>query len=287
MKLRSLLLLVLLIVLGLYAFNLHRGAGSDAAPAPAASTAATLPAAPRTTAFRTAQIDDAAGILAPFGSKLDAMTTGLRDDVGIDVRIVTTTAATASIEEQADRIFRESGIGAAAPTGGILVLLNPGLGRARIEVGYSLEGGLTDLQMGRIARDQLSPYVSYGVAGMAVMDVLHQLRDLVYLAAARGDITLGEQYSSRPAYQEFRGFLSGGAGAQTKLSQLPVDADLKQRVEGNRRVRYAPASTPAGSVQALRTSAGVDALRHRGPRRPCGGDQPEARERFRAHSAAP
>ena len=38
-----------------------------------------------------------------------------------------------------------------------LPLLAAALGAARIEVGYSLEGGLTDLHMGRIARYQLAP----------------------------------------------------------------------------------------------------------------------------------
>ena len=38
--------------------------------------------------------------------------------------------------------------------------------------------------MGRIARDQLAPYVSYASAGMAAMDVLHYLREQSYLAAA-------------------------------------------------------------------------------------------------------
>jgi hypothetical protein len=72
----------------------------------------------------------------------------------------------------------------------LLVILDPKLGAARIEVGYSLEGVMTDLHMSRVARDQLAPYVSYGSAGMAVMDVLHYLRDYALLAAVRGDIQL-------------------------------------------------------------------------------------------------
>src|SRR6185436_13275567 len=100
-----------------------------------------------------------------------------------------------------ERVFRERKIGATAPTGGLLVLLNPSTHQARIEVGYSLEGGLTDLHMGRIARDQLAPYVSYASAGMAVMDVLHYLRDQVYLSASMGDSRLGEEFRRRPAFE--------------------------------------------------------------------------------------
>ncbi len=87
--------------------------------------------------------------------------------------------------------------------------------QARIEAGYSLEGGLTDLHMGRIARDQLAPYVSYASAGMAAMDVLHYLRDQAYLAAALGNITLGEEFRTRPAFADYERFVSGGAGAKT------------------------------------------------------------------------
>ncbi len=144
-----------------------------------------------------ARVDDAARILAPFGARLGRMADDFTQDLGIDVHVVTQDVSGSTIEEQSEQVFRERKIGMNAPTGGVLILLNPALRAARIEVGYSLEGGLTDLHMGRIARDQLAPYVSYASAGMAVMDVLHHLRDQVYLSAARGNIELGEEYRRR------------------------------------------------------------------------------------------
>jgi tetratricopeptide (TPR) repeat protein len=177
------------------------------------------------------------------------------EDLGIDVRVVTLKKQ-GSIERQSERAFRKRKIGATAPTGGILVLLNPVTQQARIEVSYSLEGGLTDLQMGRIARDQLAPYVSYASAGMAVMDVLHYLRDQVYLSASMGDIRLGEEFRRRPAFEAYERFVSGGAGAKTALSAIPMDADLKRRVPHDQRVRYSPSATIQESVAAyLRASA--------------------------------
>ena len=156
------------------------------------------------------------------------------------------------IEEQSERLFGERDIGRQAPTGGILVLLNPATGQARIEAGYSLEGGLTDLHMSRIARDQLAPYVSYASAGMAAMDVLHYLRDQVYLAAVLGNIELGAEFRRRAAFAPFQRYLSGGAGAKAALSAVPMDADLKRLTPPEMRERYAPSADMKDTVAAFR-----------------------------------
>lgn len=222
------------------------GAADEEADAPAHSAAP----APHP------RVDDQARILTPFGPRLARMTDLFFEDLGVDVHVVTATDSRSSLESQADRLFQERRVGGAAPTGGLLVILNPALASARIEVGYSLEVALTDLHMGRIARDQLAPYVSYASAGMAAMDVLHYLRDQVYLAAALGDLDLDERFRSKPAYLEYRRFASGGAGARTALSGVPIDADLKRAVPADRRARYAPSAQAEGSVAAfLRATA--------------------------------
>jgi tetratricopeptide (TPR) repeat protein len=197
------------------------------------------------------RMEDAADILTPFGPRLGRMADAFHEDFGIDLHVVTTSEAGTSIEWQAERIFRERKIGATAPTGGLLVLLNPAIRAARIEVGYSLEGGLTDLHMGRIARDQLAPYASYTIAGMAVMDVLHYLRDHVYVAAARGNVQLGEEYRRTKGFAQAVRFVSGGAGAKTVMPDLPMDSDLKRVVPSERRARYAPSARIEESVEAF------------------------------------
>jgi hypothetical protein len=213
----------------------------DTAPAHTADVA--VPAHPR--------IDDAARILAPFGPRLGRMTDDFMVDAGVDVHVVTTNEG-GTIEQHSERLFRERNVGRGAPTGGILVLMNTATRQARIEVGYSLEGGLTDLHMSRIARDQLAPYVSYASAGMAAMDVLHYLRDQVYLAAAVGNIELGAEFRRRAAFAPYERYLSGGAGAKTALSAVPADADLKRPLPPERRARYAPSDDPRDSVAAFR-----------------------------------
>ena len=250
MNRRTLLLLALLAVVaaaGAWYWQQRETLGPSVRPASAAVRISAQPG--------NARISDAAGILAPFGPRLGRMSDDFDSDLGIDVHIVTI-AEPGSIDTQSERIFRERGIGTRAATGGLLVLLNATTRQARIEVGYTLEGGLTDLHMGRIARDQLAPYVSYASAGMAAMDVLHYLRDQAYLAAALGNITLGEAYRARPAYGDYERFVSGGAGAKTALADIPMDADLKRAVPPERRARYAPSADVEQSVAAfLRATA--------------------------------
>jgi len=202
------------------------------------------------------RVHDDLHLLEPFVTKLGGMTEGFNKDLGVDVHIVTSNDTREPIEQQADRLFAQFSVGRNARTGGLLVLLNPALKRARIEVGYTLEGGLTDLHMSRIARDQLAPYFSYGVAGMAVMDVLHYLRDQVYVAGLRGDIALDDNIKSSSEYASYAKYLSGGAGAQVKLSSFPADFNFKQIVPADARSRYLPSMHVQESVEAfLRATA--------------------------------
>ena len=197
------------------------------------------------------RIDDAADILAPFVPRLGRMVDAFSTDLGMDVQVVSSSDGSTPIETQADQTFAQRGIGRDAPTGGLLIILDPKLQSARIEVGYALEGVMTDLQMGRLARDQLAPYVAYGAAGMAVMDVLQYLREQALLAAAAGNLEIPDKARELPEYLEYKQYLSGGAGARTALSSLPADADLKKPIAADDRARYAPADTPEESVAAL------------------------------------
>jgi len=205
--------------------------------------------------FTHARVDDAANILVPFGPRIGRMADALGTDLGIDVHVVTSVDGRTPIETQATRTFEQRQVARKAPTGGLLVILDPKLGSARIEVGYSLEGVLTDLHMSRVARDQLAPYVSYGSAGMAVMDVMHYLRDYALIAAVRGELKLPEDLKKTPDYLRYKQYLSGGAGARTALSRLPADGDFKKPVRPDKRALYAPGKTPQDSVAAfLRTT---------------------------------
>jgi len=251
---RTVLLLILLVTVSTAA-GLHFWRQNHPPVRAAAAARAETPAPereqppPQDPAFP--RIHDAAKILAPFVPRLSRMADDFDKDLGIDVHVVTSVDGGTPIETQAVEGFQQRQVSRNSPTGGLLIILDPKLRSARIEVGYSLEGVMTDVHMSRVARDQLAPYVSYGAAGMAVMDVLHYLRDHALLAAARGDLEIPEDRRQLPEYLRYKEFLSGGAGARTALASLPEDADLKKTVTGERRARYAPGRTPQESVAAF------------------------------------
>jgi tetratricopeptide (TPR) repeat protein len=249
--------LALLLLLGacaagaLYRYQSQVAPAESAAAKPRPSVAVPAVAPGAAQVAEHARIDDAAGILGPFGPRLARTADAFHADLGIDIRVITTTAADESIEEQANALFEQHQIGRDAPVGGLLILLNPKLASARIEVGYTLEGALTDHHMGQLARDQLAPYTSYAAAGMALMDVLHYLRDHVLLSVALERLSLPENFKTAKAYLDFQRFVSGGAGAKARLSSLPIDAELKQTISGKQRVQYAPSSEPQESIDAF------------------------------------
>ena len=251
---RTTLLLLLLVAVaaggGYYLVQRSEAAAHASPPNTGADRASRASSSEDAPLYSHPRIADAAHILAPFEPRIARMADAFSTDLGIDVHVVTTLDGDTPIESQAVEEFAKRKVSRESPTGGLLVILDPKLGAARIEVGYSLEGVMTDLHMSRVARDQLAPYVSYGSAGMAVMDVLHYLRDYALLAAVRGDIQLTEGLRKTPDYLRYQQFLSGGAGTRTALAALPADADLKKPVTRNRE-NYAPGKTPQESVAAL------------------------------------
>jgi len=112
------------------------------------------------------RIADAAGVLGGFRPTIEWQTKAWRDDLGIEVHVVTLRAPREPIEALADGIFQQRRIGEGAPSGGLLILLNPARGEARIEVAYPLEHVFPDAVASRVAAGQLSPYAAYRVAGI-------------------------------------------------------------------------------------------------------------------------
>jgi uncharacterized protein len=67
-----------------------------------------------------------------------------------------------SIEDFAIRVFESWKLGRRDQDNGVLVIVAPFERRMRIEVGYGLEGTLTDLQSARIIRDRMTPLFKDG-----------------------------------------------------------------------------------------------------------------------------
>src|SRR5262245_35798231 len=147
MPIRTILLLVLLGVVAGGAWHFQHGKDAPVASEAAAKTSLPVekparPATPESAPSEDSRIEDHAEVLAPFVPRLERMAEDFHTDLGIDVRVVTTTEAEGTIETQSNETFERKQIGRDAAVGGLLIVLNPKLGKARIEVGYTLEGAL-------------------------------------------------------------------------------------------------------------------------------------------------
>lgn len=67
-----------------------------------------------------------------------------------------------TIETYATKLFQEWGIGVEDKDNGLLMLVAPNDRQARIEVGYGLEGSITDIQSGIIVRNVMIPSFKAG-----------------------------------------------------------------------------------------------------------------------------
>lgn len=89
-----------------------------------------------------------------ISAKLKSHENETRNQVAV---LTVTTLAGESIEEFAIRVFEAWQLGQQGQDNGILLIVVPQDRRMRIEVGYGLEGALTDLEAGRIIRDVMAP----------------------------------------------------------------------------------------------------------------------------------
>jgi uncharacterized protein len=74
------------------------------------------------------------------------------------------------IEGYANRVFNEWKLGQKDKDNGILIVVVPEDRRMRIEVGYGLEGTMTDLMASRIIRDVMTPRFREGDYGGGLLD---------------------------------------------------------------------------------------------------------------------
>ena len=85
----------------------------------------------------------------------------LNQKTGAEVVVLTVPKTSESLEEYAVTVFEKWGIGKKGEDNGVLLLVapeNPQGRKIRIEVGYGLEGALTDQEAGMIITDRMTPY---------------------------------------------------------------------------------------------------------------------------------
>jgi uncharacterized protein len=89
-----------------------------------------------------------------------------------------------SIEEYAVEVFNAWKLGRKDKDNGVLVVIAPNERRLRIEVGYGLEGTLTDAQASRIIRDLMTPRFKEGNFNQGIADGVRAV-----IATLEGDTT--------------------------------------------------------------------------------------------------
>lgn len=122
--------------------------------------AQTLPAFPALTG----RVVDGANLLQPdqaraLGDKLKA-----QEDRTSDQVVVATVPSLGGleVEDYANRLFRAWKLGEAKRKNGVLLLVAPAERKVRIEVGYGLEGALTDAVTGLVIRTAIAPRFKAG-----------------------------------------------------------------------------------------------------------------------------
>ena len=95
----------------------------------------------------------------------------LQNSSGAQVAVVTIQAlGNETIETYATKLFQEWGIGTKGKDNGLLILVAPNDRVARIEVGYGLEGAVTDIQAGNIVDKTMIPIFKGGDYSTGIKD---------------------------------------------------------------------------------------------------------------------
>jgi uncharacterized protein len=112
----------------------------------------------------TGRVVDAAGVLSSGTvAGLTEMLARHEAETGNQVVVLTVPSLGGEdIESYADRVFRAWALGQRGTDNGVLVLVAPADRQMRIEVGYGLEGELTDSRAARLIRNVFTPHFRNG-----------------------------------------------------------------------------------------------------------------------------
>lgn len=112
-------------------------------------------------------VNDTADMVSPATEqRLNALAADLDRQTGAQVAVLTVpTTEPETLENYAVGVFQKWGVGQAKEDNGVLLLVapdNPSNSRIRIEVGYGLEGALTDIEAKHIITDLMTPACKAG-----------------------------------------------------------------------------------------------------------------------------
>lgn len=118
----------------------------------------------------TGYVSDFAGVISTSQKQeIESKLSALEKNTGNEVAVVTVKSLGGdTVENFALKLFQEWGIGSKKNNNGVLILVAPTEREVRIEVGYGLEGAITDLQSGNIIRQVMIPAFKTGDYGAGI-----------------------------------------------------------------------------------------------------------------------
>ena len=144
----------------------------------------------------TGYVNDFAGVLSPEErSQIESILTAFQASTTNQVTVVIiSTLGDDYIENFALKLFEEWGIGGKERDNGILLLIAMSEKKMRIEVGYGLEGALTDAQAGSIIRNDLTPLFQAGKFGEGIALAVSHI-----ILATQGEYIATETDTAKPS----------------------------------------------------------------------------------------
>ena len=158
----------------------------------------------------TAPLADYAQVVPPkYAQAIDALGQELLQKTGAALVVATLPALEdETIEEAAVRLFETWGIGKKGEDRGVLILVAVSQRRLRIEVGYGLEGVITDAAAGRVRDQDLVPQLKQNQYGPGLLAGSQALARLI--AASAGVELTGAPKAKAKAKQRSSGWGLGG-----------------------------------------------------------------------------
>jgi len=161
----------------------------------------------------TQPVNDLANVIdGASAASMDQIIRSLQASTGdaVIVATVKSFAPFATIEEYAVKLYERAGIGAKGKDNGVLILVAVDERRARIEVGYGLEGVLTDGTCGEIIRTAMLPAFRRGAYGEGLLAATTEVATRI---AKERNVTL----TNLPEPPQRERQISVGAGSIVKL----------------------------------------------------------------------
>ncbi len=147
-------------------------------------------------------VNDFAKVLATdVVQSLEGKLQSLEKSSGAQVSVVIISSlGDETIETYATRLFEDWGIGQKGKDNGLLILVSTGDREARIEVGYGLEGDVTDLQAGGIVRNIMIPAFKTGDYGAGISGAVDVVSGIIAGTIDGSQYAQGSSGSSKSSF---------------------------------------------------------------------------------------